>query len=189
MRVPSSKSLLRLPGGSLPDLKARLLLALAMSGCMAGTGLSAVYSEVNNPGAFTWKFSNAPWTNGIPTGTDNGTTSSISGLLHGAGTITIDATSTLTTPGSLMVGWQGNYTLNITGGALTVGDSNQEGFAVGESGTGVVTQSGGVVTAAAVRLARGGGSIGTYNLNTGGKLAAALVNKGAGASATFHSWR
>jgi fibronectin-binding autotransporter adhesin len=164
------------------DPAVRWMLAIAFCALGGRTVSAAAYSEFNNPGNFTWNL--APWVPGIPNGV-NGAATGISGLVHGGGTLTIDAASTGTTPASLMIGWSGDASLNITGGTLTVGDSNGEGFAIGESGNGVVTQSGSsVVTAAALRFARGSGT-GIYNFD-GGTLNAGVIVKGGGTSGIFN---
>jgi hypothetical protein len=87
-----------------------------------------------------------------------------------------------------------NATLNVTAGWIEVADTlsvgtfttfNASGAAVTNTGTGVVTQTGGDVTAAnAVVLGGPSGAAGTYNLQNG-SLSTALLTKGA-AGGTFN---
>lgn len=156
----------------------RIASFVAVTALIASQSASAeTYTVFDNAGTFTWNA--APWSNGLP----DATAPNI-GLLKGGGTVTVDGLSTGTTTGGMLIGWTGDANLAITGGTLTVGDFAGYGLAVGEQGTAVVTQTGGLVTADAVRFNRGGGT-GTYNLD-GGTLAAAYVGKGAANAATFN---
>jgi autotransporter-associated beta strand protein len=149
----------------------------------AGLVQADTYTTFNNAGSYAWNA--APWSKGLPNGVSDGTNSSLRGLMQGGGTVTIDASSTGTTPQALMVGWSGNANLNITGGTLAVGNAG-EGFSVGESGVGTVTQSGGTVTASAMyfnRMTNAVSSKGTYNLN-GGTLAFSSLSRPAASVST-----
>lgn len=133
------------------------------------------YTIFNNPGTFAWDV--APWSAGSPSGSNIG-------LMQGGGTVTVNGSTPAWTTDALLVGWGGNANLAISSGNLTVGDFSSLGLSVGESGIAVVNQTGGLVTAAAVRFNRGGGT-GTYNLD-GGTLAAGYVNKAGVAEATLN---
>ncbi|MFZ4776977.1 MAG: beta strand repeat-containing protein, partial [Terrimicrobiaceae bacterium] len=133
----------------------------------ASLSASAQYTTFNNSGNFTWNA--APWSAGVPS-----ISPSLSGLIKGGGTITIDSTTTANAT-ALIVGWTGNGTLNVTGGNLTVTGGGEK-LTIGASAdnvSGILNQSGGTVTAPTVQFALGGFSVlsGTYNLN-GGTLAA-----------------
>ncbi|MCE9630176.1 MAG: autotransporter-associated beta strand repeat-containing protein, partial [Planctomycetia bacterium] len=112
------------------------------------------------------------------------------GQLMGGGTMTIDASSTNTTPDALLIGWGGNFNVQVTGGTLTTGTSTSDGsgtfgLTIGESGTGTFTQTGGLVTAPLVNLGRVTGGNGTYTLS-GGTLSTARITRGAGGGATLN---
>jgi autotransporter-associated beta strand protein len=142
---------------------------------VAGLVQADTYTTFNNAGSYAWNA--APWSAGLPNGVNSGTNASLAGLMKGGGTVTIDASSTGTTPGALLVGWSGNANLNITGGTLTVGNNPVGSLVVGEQGVGVVSQSGGTVTAVAVHFNRAASAAqGTYNLN-GGTLAAGYLDR------------
>ena len=138
---------------------------------------------LNTGSTVTWN--TAPWTLSGSSVQPPQTATQI-GLLQGGGTMTIDDTSTNTTPAGLLIGWNGNFSVAVTSGTLTVGATSGDAFGtfgltVGESGPGLgqanFTQTGGLVTAPLVNLGRqGGASVGTYTL-TGGTLATAVIQR------------
>lgn len=123
------------------------------------------YPLLNTGSSVSWNTS--LWSTGAPP-----QTSTEVGLFAGSGTMTIDNTSTNTTPGGLLVGWNvGNFTINVTSGSLTVGSTagdagGAHGLTLGESGgqAGTLSQSGGLVVSPVVQA---NGGTGVYNLNSG----------------------
>lgn len=146
----------------------RRLLAVAALACISTTAFAQAptYTELNTADTVAWNA--AGWTAGVPS------SATAVGLLHGnGGTVVIAADSTDTTPAGLLVGWNtSSFTVDVTGGSLTVGSTIQAGGGVpagltlGESGglTGTLNQSGGTVIAPLVRSNNGAG---VYNLNGG----------------------
>ena len=139
------------------------LLGSALTACLSAAAFAQAptYTELNTADTVTWNA--AGWTSGVPS------SATAVGLLHGTGTVVINADSTATTPAGLLVGWgSSSFTVDVTGGSLTVGSTvgSPFGLTLGESGglTGTLNQSGGTVTAP---LVRSSGGTGVYNLNAG----------------------
>jgi fibronectin-binding autotransporter adhesin len=144
------------------------LLASALITCLSAAAFAQApaYTELNTADTVTWN--DAGWTAGVPS------SATAVGLLRGTGTVVIDAASTATTPAGLLVGWNtSSFSVDVTGGSLTVGSTvgtgnpvTPFGLTLGESGgrTGTLNQSGGTVTAPLVRSNNG---TGVYNLNSG----------------------
>jgi fibronectin-binding autotransporter adhesin len=144
------------------------LLAAAVLACISTAAFPQApsYTELNTADTVAWN--SAGWTAGVPS------SATAVGLLHGNGTVVIDAASTDTTPAGLLVGWNtSSFTVDVTGGSLTVGSTvgtgtpvTPFGLTLGESPlrTGTLNQSGGTVTAPLVRSNNG---TGVYNLNGG----------------------
>jgi autotransporter-associated beta strand protein len=142
--------------------------------------------------------SSVPWNTTLWTGGAGGVppqTSNQVGLFNGGGTVTIDTTSTNTTPGGMLVGWSGtsstdSFTVAVTSGTLTVGSTAGDGvgafgLVLGETPgrTGTLNQSGGTVISPIVQARNG---IGIYNLNSGTLQAQRITRANAGASMTFN---
>jgi autotransporter-associated beta strand protein len=86
----------------------------------------------------------------------------------GVGTVTLQDSATLTTPGNFYLGfWGGNGTLNIGNNAAL--NKNGGGvFDIGDGAIGVVNQSGGTLTTGGeLWVGNVGGATGTYNLSGG----------------------
>jgi len=144
------------------------LLGSTLIACLSAAAFAQApaYTELNTADTVTWN--DAGWTAGVPS------SATAVGLLRGTGTVVIDAASTATTPAGLLVGWNtSSFSVDVTGGSLTVGSTvgtgnpvTPFGLTLGESGgqTGTLNQSGGTVTAPLVRSNNG---TGVYNLNSG----------------------
>ena len=149
------------------NIAARIAAALAFL-LVADVAVGQSYITLSTGSSVPWN--TTLWTGGVPP-----QTSTQVGLFNGGGTVTIDTTSTNTTPGGMLVGWSGtgstnSFTVAVTSGTLTVGstigDPNPFGLVLGESGgrTGTLAQTGGVVVAPLVQTRNG---IGVYNLDSG----------------------
>jgi fibronectin-binding autotransporter adhesin len=150
------------------NIAARIAAALAFL-LVADVAVGQSYITLSTGSSVPWN--TTLWTGGVPPQTSNQV-----GLFNGGGTVTIDTTSTNTTPGGMLVGWSGtgstnSFTVAVTGGTLTVGSTAGDagglfGLTLGESAgrTGTLNQSGGMVISPIVRANSGSG---VYNLNSG----------------------
>ena len=93
-----------------------------------------------------------------------------------AGIYNISGTGSLVVSNWLAVGRQsGAGTLNMSGGAITKGGDNTTHLDIGSSGTGVLTQTGGVITNIVSDTWLGEGSSGTWNFNGGNAVLGNVV--------------
>lgn len=150
------------------NIAARISVAIGFL-LVADVALGQTYIELNTG-------SSVPWNTTLWTGGAGGVppqTSTQVGLFRSGGTVTISNTSTNTTPGGLLIGWNtGNFTMNVTSGTLTVSTptlaegTGQGTLTLGESGlrTGTLNQSGGLVI---TQYVRANGGTGVYNLDSG----------------------
>jgi fibronectin-binding autotransporter adhesin len=152
----------------------RIALAAALA-CVLATdvALGQTYIELNTGSSVPWN--TTLWLLGVGgSPTTPPQTSTQVGLLRGGGTVTISDTSTNTTPGGLLIGWNtGSFTMNVESGTLEVSNSSPFSessgggtLTLGESGlrTGTLNQSGGLVITPYLRA---NGGTGVYNLTSG----------------------
>ena len=170
------------------NIVARIAAALAFL-LVADVAFGQTYIELNTG-------SSVPWNTTLWTGGAGGVppqTSTQVGLFRSGGTVTISDTSTSTTPGGLLIGWNtGDFTMNVTSGTLTVSNptlsegTGQGTLTLGETGfrTGTLNQSGGLVITPYLRANAG---TGVYNL-TSGTLQTPRIARASGAlgSMTFN---
>lgn len=160
------------------------VVTLLWAGGRVADAQSTTYPVLNTGSTVAWNTTD--WTLG---GQPPQTATQV-GLTQGGGTLSIDASSTATTPGGLLIGWgnpasNNDFSVTMSGGSLTVGTRENFGLSVGEHGIGVFTQSGGTVVAPTVKLGRDRSGTsptfdfgnGTYTLS-GGILEAATISVG-----------